>query len=482
MTGAFAGLRAVVAGFGVSGRAAVSVLAEEGASVLVTESRSFEEIQALAMTADEGDAPLTVPPGVTFEGGGHRNEHLDGADVLVVSPGVPEHAPIVQRALSGGIPVWSELEIGARLCRAPIVAVTGTNGKTTTVELIASMMRTAGLTARACGNVGYPFSLAAHQSHDALAVEASSFQLRFHHSLHPKVSVLLNLAEDHLDWHGSFEAYADAKARIFALQSPPDVHIGNRDDPRASQVSDTAPCAVRWFRSGPPHEDDVGVVDDHVIARIESSAAAAMNGRSLEGEIDLGTPRSRAPAFVADAAAAAAAALAFGIPADPVRDAIASFTPLPHRGAVVAEVESVRFIDDSKATNPHAALAALDGLDRVVLIAGGLAKGVDLRPLAQAAPHLSSVVAIGEAAPAIAEVFHGLVPVELASSLEEAVEIAFERAPRDGSVVLAPACASQDMFRDYRERGLRFAAAAASVAREAVTTGGSMKRRPGHGE
>ncbi len=480
MTGDFAGLRAVVAGFGVSGRAAASVLADEGASVLVTETRSMEDLIAAASTED-GDGSVTPPTGVTFAGGGHRPEHLEGADLLVVSPGVPEHAPVVQWAVEAGIPVWSELEIGARLCRVPIVAVTGTNGKTTTVEMIASMMRAAGLAARACGNVGYPFSLAARESHDALAVEASSFQLRFQESLHPRVSVLLNLAPDHLDWHGSLAAYAEAKARIFELQSEPDIHIGNRDDTTASRLSRKAPCVVRWFRSGLPEQGEVGVVDGRVIARIDSSAAASKNGGAPARGLDLGTPRSRAPAFTLDAAAAAAATLAFGIPPDAVREAIGSFTPLPHRGAVVAEVDSVRFIDDSKATNPHAALAALEGLDRVVLIAGGLSKGVDLAPLAQAAPRLVSVVAIGEAAPAIAKVFRGAVPVEIASSLEEAVEMAFERAPRDGLVVLAPGCASQDMFRDYRERGQRFAAAAASVARGAIAAGSSADRRDDHG-
>ncbi len=481
MTGEFAGLKAVVVGFGVSGRAATSVLAEAGASVLVTETRSMDELMAVALDDAKGDGPLTVPPGVTFAGGGHRPEHVEGADVVVVSPGVPEHAPVVQWALESGIPVWSELEIGARLCRVPIAAVTGTNGKTTTVEMIASMMRAAGLAARACGNVGYPFSLAARESHDALAVEASSFQLRFQESLHPRVSLLLNLAPDHLDWHGSLDAYAEAKARIFALQSEPDIHIGNRDDINASRLSRKAPCVIRWFRSGPPEQGEVGVVDGRVVARDASPAAGTKNGRTAARGRDLGTPRSHSPAFATDAAAAAAAALAFGIPPEAIREAIASFAPLPHRGAVVAEVDSVRFIDDSKATNPHAALAALEGLDRVVLIAGGLTKGVDLMPLTQAATHLVSVVAIGEAAQEIAEIFRGAVPVEIASSLEEAVKIAFERAPRDGLVVLAPACASQDMFRDYRERGQRFAAAAASVARGAVSAGSSAQRRNGHG-
>ena len=484
MTGAFTGMRAVVVGFGVSGRAAATVLAAEGASVLVSETRSLEDLRARAAAAasdPEQEAAFMIPQGIEIAGGGHRREHLDGADVVVVSPGVPEHAPILQWADRAGIPVWSELEMGARLCRVPIVAVTGTNGKTTTVEMVASMMRAAGLAARACGNIGYPFSLAAREAHDALAVEASSFQLRFQETLHPRVSVLLNLAPDHLDWHGSFQAYAEAKARIFARQSSPDVHIGNRADVVAADVSRAAPCDVRWFTSEAPEAGEVGLAGERVVARVAASAAG-MNGRSRTTQADLGIPRSRAPAFMTDAAAASAAALAFGVRAEAVREVVESFPPLPHRGAVVAEIDSIRFIDDSKATNPHAALAALEGLDRVVLIAGGLAKGVDLTPLAQAAPRLAFVVAIGEAAPTIAGIFRGTVPVDLAASMEEAVEMAFGRCPRDGSVVLAPACASQDMFRDYRERGQRFAAAAAALARGAVSAGSSSPRRTDHGE
>jgi UDP-N-acetylmuramoylalanine--D-glutamate ligase len=325
-----------------------------------------------------------------------------------------------------------------------------------------------------------------------LAVEASSFQLRFQETLHPRVSVLLNVAHDHLDWHGSFDAYAAAKARIFARQSPPDVHIGNRDDAHASRLSREAPCVVRWFRSGPPEDGGVGVINGHVVADVwpPSDGVAAVsppfgavaNGSSSGRRFDLGVPRGRAPSFVMDAAAAAGAALAFGVPPEAAGEVLGSFAPLPHRGAIVAEVDSVRFIDDSKATNPHAALAALEGLERVVLIAGGLAKGVDLSPLAQAAPRLVSVVAIGEAAPAIAEVFRGVVPVDVASSMEEAATIAFERVPPNGSIVLAPACASQDMFRDYRERGQRFAAAAASVARRAVSAATGADRRTDRGE
>jgi len=192
----------------------------------------------------------------------------------------------------------------------------------------------------------------------------------------------------------------------------------------------------------------------------------------------LGKPLGSGRAFLTDAAAAAAAARAFGVPRQAVRDALESFAPLPHRGAVVAKVGSVRFVDDSKATNPHAALAALEGLADAVLIAGGQSKGVDLSPLASAAPKLAGVVAIGEAAPALVRIFKRSVPVTVAATMEEAVESAFRSAPRKGTVILAPACASQDMFRDYRERGDRFAAAARAVAARA--RGEDLARRRSH--
>jgi UDP-N-acetylmuramoylalanine--D-glutamate ligase len=186
-------------------------------------------------------------------------------------------------------------------------------------------------------------------------------------------------------------------------------------------------------------------------------------GETVTSPVDLGAPSVQTRSFLMDAAAAACACLAFGIRPEAIASAVQTFAPLPHRGTVVAQVGSVRFVDDSKATNPHAALAALEGLSEAVLIAGGLAKGVDLSPLASGAPSLAAVVAIGEAAPEVARVFDGLVPVLRAASLEDAVEAALRVAPEGGTVVLAPACASQDMFRDYRERGKRFAEAARAL-------------------
>jgi UDP-N-acetylmuramoylalanine--D-glutamate ligase len=432
------GKRVVVIGLGESGIAAAEALASVGARVRVTERRGAEEVAEAVSRAEASGAEVLA--------GGHRPEHLKDADLVVTSPGVPEHAEVLRWVGRQGTPLWSELELGARLVRCPFVAVTGTNGKTTTTEMVAEAMRTAGLDAIACGNVGYPFSRAALEGHQALAVEASSFQLRFHRTFHPRVSVLLNLAPDHIDWHGGFGPYRQAKARVYELQGPGDVHVGNRDDAHAAAVSRAAPCEVTWFTLEPP-----------------GPATAGYEGEELvvwgEGERRLGRPASDAPSHRADAAAAAAAVLGFGLGPDAAR-AVTSFPPLPHRGAVVAEVGGVRFVDDSKATNPHAALAAIQGLEGVVLIAGGRSKGIDLSPLATATPRLAGVVALGEAAPELAQLFEGRLPLRRAGSIEEAARLALELAPPGGAVVLAPACASQDMFRDYAERGDRFAAAA----------------------
>ncbi len=228
--------------------------------------------------------------------------------------------------------------------------------------------------------------------------------------------------------------------------------MGNQDDPQAAPVSRDAPCPVVWFTLGEPGEGAVGYVGGELVAR-------------LGVEQRLGRPSVTAPSHRADAAAAAAAGLAFGLEPAAVGGALADFAPLAHRGAVVAQVDGVRFVDDSKATNPHAALSSISGWRGAVLIAGGLSKGVDLSPLGEAAEEVSGVVVMGAAADELETVFKGRVPVVRAGSIEEAVAEAHLLAVPDGTVLLAPACASQDMFRDYRERGERFAAAARGLGR-----------------
>ena len=440
-----------VVGLGESGLAAARVLLSEGADVLISEEAKINRVAERAAAAEEAGADVRV--------GGHAPGHLNDADLMVLSPGVPEGADMILWANARKIPVWSELELGARLARCPYVAVTGTNGKTTTTRLIAEAMRRSGMDAIACGNVGYPFSLAATEAHDALVVEASSFQLRFHESFHPKVSALLNVAEDHIDWHGSTEAYVAAKRLIYVRQGEGDVHVGNRDDETGAAVSRDAPCQVVWFTSRPPVVGEAGYEDGELVWRDSSGSRA------------LGKPFSDSPAHRANAAAAAAVSLSFGVDPEAVGEAIRETAPPPHRGETVAEVGGIRFVDDSKATNPHAALSTIRGFRGAVLICGGRSKGIDLRPMAEAIPHVSAAILIGEAARDLERVFGDRIPTGKAASIEEAVRLAFGMAKPGTAIVLAPGCSSWDMFKDYAERGDRFARAARALDGERVSHG-----------
>ena len=357
MSGRFAGERAVVVGAGVAGTGSARALVAEGARVLVTEARpegdlsSAAELRALGV--DVRPAGTTEPSG-RCDVGGRRAGRAPDTDVL-------------RWARERGLPVWGEMELGARLARAPYLAVSGTNGKTTVTAMIEACLRADGRDALACGNIGLSFPEAAREDRDVLVVEVSSFQLAVQTSFHPTISVLLNVAPDHLDWHGTLDAYVEAKARIHALQTGCDVHIGNRDDPLAAEISARATCELRWFRQGPPEEGEVGYVGDGLVAR-------------LDGTHRLGTIDGERAGYREDAAAAAAVALAYGVDPAAAAAALATFRPGPHRGEVVATVEGVRFVDNSKATNVHAAAAAIDGAGDAVLIAGGRAKGVDLSP------------------------------------------------------------------------------------------------------
>jgi UDP-N-acetylmuramoylalanine--D-glutamate ligase len=451
MSGAFADVRAVVLGAGVAGRAAATALAAEGAHVTLTDA---------ADVLDAGAASALGAHGIDVRVGTQRPDDFDGAELVVTSPGIPPSAPVLGWAAARGLAVVDELEIGARLVRVPYVGVTGTNGKTTTTGMIASCLRAGGVRAAACGNIGHPFSTAARDDLDALVVEVSSFQLARQRSFRPRVSALLNLAPDHLDHHGSFDAYRDAKAAVFALQRDGDVHVGNAEDDLARAVSSGAPCERRWFRGR-------GAPDDGTVGYREGELAAVIGG----GEVALGEVDATRAGQRENAAAAAAVALAWGVGPDAIRTGLAAFEPQRHRGEEVASVDGVRFLDNSKATNVHAALAAIAAVDDAVLIAGGRAKGQELASLADGVAHLRGVVAVGEATDGVVAAFVGAVPVERAGSIEEATRRAFAMASRPGTVLLAPACASWDQFSSYVERGDRFAVAARSL-REEVATGG----------
>lgn len=439
--------RALVVGLGRSGSAAVAALRAVGSHVVVVEQRTdldparVDRLRAGGVEVRLGGDPVTV---------------LGRVDVVVPSPGVPEHAPVLVEALRRGIPVWSEPELAWRLHPRRLVAVTGTNGKTSVTELITAMLARAGILATACGNIGHPLVTAAATAApgSVLVAELSSFQLRFCHRLRPEVGVLLNLAPDHLDWHGDVTAYGAAKARMWRAQHEGDWAVTNLDDDASMAL------AARWARGAvaqfsgtrPLGAGQVGVGrrGPHLVATRADAEVVAVDELA-----------SAAPHHVANVAAAACASLLTGADVAAVRAAAEAYRPGRHRAEEVAATAGVRFVDDSKATNPHAARASLQAYRSIVWIAGGLAKGVDLGTLV---PHLGAVrlaVLIGDAAAELATVCDRAgVDHREAATMEAAVAFAAAAAAPGDTVLLAPACASFDMFRDYAERGERFRAAA----------------------
>ena len=367
-------------------------------------------------------------------------ELLTGVDVVVTSPGVPERALPLTHAHELGVPVWSEVEYAWRVLEAPIAAITGTNGKTTVTELVAAMLDRSGMETVAAGNIGTALSDVADRPWDAVVVEVSSFQLRFIETFHPNVAVLLNVADDHLDWHGTVAAYADAKARIFELQTDEDVLVFDVDDPGASSLaararSELIPVSGRNARPG-----GVGVRDGRLHTSTTSVAIADL-------QVD-------DPAYLVDLAAAAVAAEALGAGPAAVESVMLEFRPGLHRRTVVAEFDGIVWVDDSKATNPHAAVAAIEAYESVILIAGGRNKGLDLSPIT-AVSTLKHVIALGEAADELVEAARG--PVTKAIDLADAIRIAASLAAGGDTVLLAPGCASFDMFTSYAARGAAFA-------------------------
>ncbi|CAN5615007.1 UDP-N-acetylmuramoyl-L-alanine--D-glutamate ligase [soil metagenome] len=446
-----AGQRVLVVGLGVSGNAAARSLIELGAIVRVTEATTSPVIEARARALRA--------LGAEVETGGHDIERATG-DIAVVSPGIAPDAPIIRSLRAAGVGVIGEIELAWQRASCDFLAVTGTNGKTTTTSLLAAMLAESEVASLAAGNIGLPLIEAVGRvpRGGAIAVEVSSFQLETIESFRPRVAVVLNVAEDHTDWHGSFQAYVDAKRRVVANQQAADACVVNLDDEHAlSVVSDARSRLVPFSATGAP-ADGIGV----------RGTSIAWRGSELMAVEDVAL---RGVAGLEDSLAAAAAALEYGVGEDAVVRAMRRFRPLPHRLQTVLEAGGVSYIDDSKATNPHATLSAVRGLHDVVLIAGGRAKGIDLSPLASSVPPVIAVIAVGESADVILKVFDGLVPVERASSMRDAVLRARSHAVRGGSVLLAPGCASLDMYESYAARGEDFARA----LREEV--GGSIEGR-----
>jgi UDP-N-acetylmuramoylalanine--D-glutamate ligase len=462
-------LRILVAGLGISGFAAADALSERGALVTVVSADATSAIDERARILEILDVDVRLGP-----------EHLldvpEGTELVVTSPGFRPDHPLLLAAAARGIPVWGEVELAWRMRAqsgaAPWITITGTNGKTTTVKMLACILRAAGLHATSAGNVGTPLLEAVlhPDPYDVLAVELSSFQLHWQRSVTPVASVCLNFAPDHIDWHGSLEEYRLAKAKVYAGTQVACVY--NVQDPATEQMVREAEvvegCRAIGFTLGLPGPSMLGLVDDVLADRAfvqqrRTSAAELATLGDLQGDAP-----SVAPHNVANALAAAALARAYGVGPLSVRDGLRAFVPDPHRIADVATVDGVRFIDDSKATNPHAAGASLVAFEHVVWIAGGLLKGADVDALVHSvADRLRGVVLIGADREQIARALMRHAPdvpvVDVPDTDTGVMDLVVARAgdlAQPGDVVLlAPAAASMDMFANYGVRGDAFAEA-----------------------
>ena len=454
-----------VVGIGVAGFAAADALLSLSAQVTVIDStdgpKQRERAQVLEVLGAtvRFDENLVVP---------------DGTQLMIVSPGVPPRADIIEQAQRAEIPIWGELELAWRLRRneAPWLMVTGTNGKTTTTLMLESMLLAAGLRTKAAGNIGTSLvDVVMHDDLDVIAVEVGAPQLPFVHTMSPFAAVCLNIAPDHIDHFGDMDTYVSTKARIY--ERTQHAAVFNADDPVTLGMVEDADvidgCRAIGFTLSIPSMSMLGVVDDMLVDRafIEERATAA---QELAFVADV-TPN--APHNVANALAAAALARSVGVSPKAIRDGLQNFTPAGHRIATVGVIDGVTFIDDSKATNTHAAQTSLRAYPSVVWIAGGLAKGQSFDELVSTEAHrLRGVVLIGQDRHVIAEAVARHAPdvpvVDLDGTdtgvMATVVERARSLAAPGDVVLLAPGCASWDMFRDYAERGEMFARAVSGQA------------------
>ncbi|GGX53783.1 UDP-N-acetylmuramoylalanine--D-glutamate ligase [Streptomyces minutiscleroticus] len=463
MTTSWAGRHVTVAGLGVSGVSAARALAGLGASVTVVDGGDSEALRERAEGLRAGGLAVRLGDAETLP---------EGTDLVVTSPGWKPSSPLFAAAAAAGVEVVGDVEVAWRLRgpgAAPWLAVTGTNGKTTTTRMLASILRAAGLRTAEVGNIGTPIVdvvLEGDAAYDVLAVELSSYQLHWAPSLRAHSAAVLNLAPDHLDWHGSMEAYAADKGRIYEGNTVACVYNvadkATEDLVREADVEEG--CRAVGFTLGTPGPSQLGVVEGILVDRafVENRHK---NAQELAEVADVDPP---APHNIANALAAAALARAFGVPATAVRDGLRAFRPDAHRIQHVADVAGVAYVDDSKATNTHAAQASLAAYDPVVWIAGGLAKGAAFDELvAGSAQRLRGVVLIGADRHLIREALARHAPevpvVDLdrtdTGAMSEAVREAARLAEPGDTVLLAPACASMDMFANYNQRGDAFAEA-----------------------
>ena len=437
---------ALVVGLAVTGEAVARQLVQRGHHVVAADDRPGPAMRAAATSL--GIELVESPSPELLE------SLVAAAGVVLPSPGVPAHHRVFEVAARRGVPVWSEFELAARWSDVPVVAITGTNGKTTVTTLVTEMLAAAGKATIAAGNTDVPLVDVGDRDLDVVVVEASSFRLQLTDSFRPAVATWLNLSEDHLDWHPSMAAYTAAKARIWAAQTSDDVAVANADDPVVAAEAACAPASVHWFSllgpqpPGPP--DGPSSAGrwwwwDRVAGVLVGPDGPFVEVARLPRHL---------PHDLANALAASATAVAAGASAAVCAEVLTGFCGLAHRVALVARADGVGWYDDSKATTPASVLAAVAGFASVVLLAGGRNKGLDLSVLGAGVPPVRAVVAIGEAAPEVSHAFAGRgVPVHPAGSMAEVVDTAAALAAPGDSVLLSPGCASFDWYHDYTERG-----------------------------
>jgi UDP-N-acetylmuramoylalanine--D-glutamate ligase len=434
------GRRVTVVGAARSGVAAAELLVRRGAHVTLTDLR--ERID---------DEDRLRAAGVSLELGGHSARTLIESNLVVLSPGVPPGQQSLEAARSAGVPVIGELELASRWLRGRLVAITGTKGKSTTTTLAGRMLEAGGHRVLVGGNIGHALSAQVDASTDETihVVEVSSFQLESIDTFRPWIAVLLNFSPDHLDRHASVEEYAGAKARIFSNQVPSDWAVVNADDPEALAIAAGARARRFLFSMSDGLREGIVVSGRTIVRRTPAGD---------EPLVPLSSIRLLGPHLVADVLAAAAVSSLVGVDAAAMTRAVEAFGGLEHALEPVAEIGGVRFVNDSKATNIAAARRAIESFgEGVIVIMGGRFKGGEFADLAEPlASRGATVVAIGEARPLIREALSAKVDVREAGDMSAAVRTAFALASPSRTVVLAPACASFDMFRDYAERGRVF--------------------------
>ena len=441
------GERAAVIGLGKSGRAASLLLKEEGFEVLGFDLN--EDLQEVKKELEE--------KGIRVELGPYDERSFKGVSLVIVSPGVDPKAELFERLKEKGVKVIGELEFAFQRVKEPIVAITGTNGKSTTTSLIGHILQKGGIKAFVGGNLGTPLSeyVLRREKAEVLVLEVSSFQLETIESFKPFISVFLNISDDHYDRHRDFHDYLRAKANIFKNQTEEDFAILNFDDPVVKEFEKKIKSKVIPISKGP------------IKGIFLEGEKIRWDFEEKEGAIELKGIPLKGPHNLENVMASIGACLLLGLDEERIREGLYTFQPLPHRLQFVAEVEGVLFYDDSKATNPHATLRALEAFENpVILIAGGLDKGIDLGILKSKVEKLKALVAIGEARPKLKKIFQDLVPVFEAENMEEAVKLAFSAAKPGECVLLSPSCASFDLFLDYKHRGEVFQKAVRRLASE----------------